>query len=51
MTENEMVAWYHRITGDEFEQILELVKGEEPGRLQSMRLQRAGHNLVTEQQQ
>ena len=48
MTENETVGWYHRINGHEFEQILEVVKEEEPGRLQSMRLQSAGHNLVTD---
>ena len=50
VTENETVGWYHRINGHEFEQILEVVKEEEPGRLQSMRLQSAGHNLVTKQQ-
>ena len=50
VTENEMVGWYHRINGDEFEPILELVKEEEPGRLQSMRLSMFSP-LVTEQQQ
>ena len=50
VTENEMVGWYHRINGDEFEPILELVKEEEPGRLQSMRLS-VFSPLVTEQQQ
>ena len=29
----------------------EIVKDGEPGGLQSMRLQRVGHNLATEQQQ
>ena len=37
VTENEMVGWYHRINGDEFEPILELVKEEEPGRLRRVR--------------
>ena len=49
-TEDEMVGWHHN--GHEFEQ----TPGDSKGQgslaiLQSMRLQRIGHDLVTEQQQ
>ena len=45
MTEDEMVGWHHRLNGCEFEQAL----GRwwwtgRPGVLQSMGLQRVGHN-------
>ena len=40
---------YHKLSGHKFEQTLR--DGEKPGMLQSMGLQRAGHDLVTEQQQ
>ena len=51
MTEDEMIGWHHWLNGHEFEQILG--DGEGQGGLvsRSMRSQRVGHNLVTEQQQ
>ena len=52
MTENEMVGWHHSLNGHESEQALG--DGEGQGSLaclQSMGLQRAGHNWVTKQQQ
>ena len=39
-TEDEMEGWHHWLNGHKFE----------PGVLQSMQLQRVGHNLVNEQQ-
>ena len=51
MTVDEMVGWHHRLNGLEFEQIWEIVKDREPGVLQSMGLQRVGHNLATEQEE
>ena len=45
MTEDEMVGWHHRLDGHEYEQIPEDGEGQgEPGVLQSMKLQRIGHN-------
>ena len=41
MTENEMVAWYHRLNGHEFEQTPGFGDGEV---LQSMGSQRVRHN-------
>ena len=42
-----MVGWHHRLNGPEFQQTL----GDGEGHvLQSMGSQRAGHDLVTEQQ-
>ena len=50
--EDEMVGWHHQLNGHEFEQTLGDSEGQgKPGILQSMELQRVGHNLVTEQQQ
>ena len=54
MTEDEMVRWHHQLNGCESEQ----TPGDSEGQgslgcwevLQSTRLQRVGHNLVTEQQ-
>ena len=46
MIENEMVEWYHQLDVHEFEQALR--DGEGQG---GLGLQRAGHDLVTEQQQ
>ena len=48
-TEDEMVAWHHRLNGHEFEQ----TPGDNEGQgnfsvLQSMGSQRVGHDLVTE---
>ena len=42
-----MVGWHHSLNGHEFEQAP--IK-RKPGKLQSMGLQRVGHNRVTEQQ-
>ena len=44
-----MVEWYYKLSGHTFEQTLR--DSEKPGVLQSMRLQRVGRDLVTEQQQ
>ena len=49
-TEDEMVGWHHWFNEQEFEQALGDGKGHKPGVLQSMVLQRVGHNWVTEQQ-
>ena len=47
-TEDEMIGWYHQLNGHEFEQTLGDSEGQrKPGVLQSMRLKRVGHNLVT----
>ena len=52
MTEDEMVGWYHRLNGHEFEQTLGNNEGQgNLGVLQSMGLQKIGHDSVTEQQQ
>ena len=46
-----MVGWYDQLNGHEFEQTLGDREGEgKPGVLQSMELQKVGHDLVTEQQ-
>ena len=51
-TEEEMVEWHHRITGHEFGQTPgDKWRTGKPGMLQSMGLQRVGHDSVTEQQQ
>ena len=48
-TEDEMVGWHHWLNGHEFEQVLGDGEGqEEPGMLQSMELQRVGHDWATE---
>ena len=52
MTEDEMVGWQHRLNGHEFEQ----TPGDGEGQrslacLQSVGLQRTGHNRATKQQQ
>ena len=45
MTEDEMVGWYHWLSGHEFEQALGVGDGPgKPGMLQSMRSQRVGHD-------
>ena len=53
MTEDEMVGWHHQLDGHEFERALGIGDrwGHGNGMLQSMGLQRVGHDLVTEQQQ
>ena len=43
MTEDEMVEWHHWLDGHEFEQA-----PRKPGMLQSMGLQRVGHDWATE---
>jgi len=40
-----MVGWHHRLCGHEFEKAPG--DGEGQGSLQSMKLQRAGHDLAT----
>ena len=47
MTEGEMVGWHHWFDGHEFEQAPGVGDGK-PGVLQSMVLQRVGHDWVTE---
>ena len=44
MTENKMVGWHHQLNGHEFEQLWKMVKDREAGMLQSMGLQRVGHD-------
>ena len=51
MTEDEMVGWHHELNGLEFWQTPGDSEGQGSGVLQSMGLQRVGHNLATEQQQ
>ena len=48
MTEDEMVGWHHWLNAHEFEQAPGDSEGQ--GILQSLGLQRVGHDLVTEQQ-
>ena len=50
MIEDEMVGWHHQLNGHEFEQTQGDRRTGEPGMLQSMELQRVGHNLVIEQE-
>ena len=48
--EDEMVGWYHRLNGHESEQMLGDGEGQgRPGMLQSMGLQRVGHDLASKQ--
>ena len=44
MTEDEMVGWHHQLNGHEFEQALGVSDGLRPGVLQSIGLQRVGHD-------
>ena len=47
-----MVGWHHQCNGHEYEQTLGDSESTGEARvLQSMQLQRVGHNLATEQQQ
>ena len=53
-TVSEMVGWHHRLNGHEFEQTPGDSEGQGrtwTGMLQSMLLQRVGHNLATEQEE
>ena len=45
-SEDEMIGWYHGLSGHEFEQALGDCDGwtGKPGMLQSMGSQRVGHN-------
>ena len=45
-----MVGWHHRLNGHEFEQTLGEWRTGKSGILQSMGLQRVGHDSMTEQQ-
>ena len=51
LVEDEMVGWHHRLSGHESEQTLGDSEGQGSLVLQSVGLQRAGHNLAAEQQQ
>ena len=44
MAEDEMVGWHHQLDGHEFEQALGVGDGQESLVLQSMGLQRVGHD-------
>ena len=45
MMEDEMVGWYHRLDGHEFEQALGVGDGQgSPGVLHSLGSQRVGHD-------
>ena len=45
MTKDEMVKWHHQLNGHGFEQALGVGNGMvKPGMLQSMGLQRVGHD-------
>ena len=48
MTEDEMVGWHYWLNGHEFEQALGVGMEGKPGVLQSMGLQRVGHDRMTE---
>ena len=48
MTKDEMVGWHHRLNGNELGKLQELVLDREAGMLQSMELQRVGHDWATE---
>ena len=51
-TEDEMVGWHYQFNRNEFEQSLEDSEGQgRTGVLQSIRSQRVGHDLATEQKQ
>ena len=51
MTEEEMVAWHHRLNEHQFEQTLEDGEGQGSLACRSLGSQRVGHNSATEQQQ
>ena len=44
VTVDDMVGWHHRLKGRELRKLWEMVKDREAGMLQSMGLQRVGHN-------
>ena len=49
MTEDDMVGWHHWLNGHQTEQAVGVGDGQgKPGMLQSMGLQRVGHNWSTE---
>ena len=47
-TEDEMVGWHHRLNGHEFEQTPGDSEGQGSTCMQSMGLQRVGHDLASE---
>ena len=47
-TEDEMVGWHHRLDGHEFEQIPGDGEGQGILACCNLRVQRVGHDLVTE---
>ena len=49
-SEDKMAGWHHQYNGHELEDFARQWGTERPGLLQSMGLQRVGHNWVTEQQ-
>ena len=51
MTEDKMIGWHHQLNEHEFEQDPGDGEGQKPGVLQSMELQRIGHDWATEGQQ
>ena len=48
VAEGEMVGWHHQLNGEEFEETRRQWKTGKPSVLQSMGLQRVGHDLVTQ---
>ena len=48
ITEDEMIGWHHQLDGHEFEQTGSWWWTGKPGVLQSMELQRVGHDWATE---
>ena len=49
-TEDEMIRWHHQLSGHEFWANFGRWRIGKPDNLQSVGLQKVGHNLVTEQQ-
>ena len=49
MTEDKMVGWHHRLNGHELANSRKWWRTEKSGMLQSIGLQRVGHNWATEQ--
>ena len=48
MAEDDMVGWHHQLDGHEYEQAPGVGGEQEPGLLQSMGSQRAGHDRAIE---